>query len=124
MPINNIKNMGEVMYMKIAELGNKPVQDANRAGDAQQVKNRQQVRGQAGARETQRAAQTQTQEQVRVEFGTKRMIEGAVKKAAQMPEVREEKVAQLREQIQQGTYQVSNRQIARAMIGGLLNEIV
>ncbi|GEM_PF-976863 len=124
MPINNIKNMGEVMYMKIAELGNKPVQDANRAGDAQQVKNRQQVRGQAGARETQRAAQAQTQEQVRVEFGTKRMIEGAVKKAAQMPEVREEKVAQLREQIQQGTYQVSNRQIARAMIGGLLNEIV
>ncbi len=124
MPINNIKNMGEVMYMKIAELGNKPVQDANRAGNAQQVKNRQQVRGQAGARETQRAAQAQTQEQVRVEFGTKRMIEGAVKKAAQMPEVREEKVAQLREQIQQGTYQVSNRQIARAMIGGLLNEIV
>ena len=117
MPINNIKNAGEVMYMKIAELGNKPIQNAERAENRQQVRERQQVRAEV------RAGQAQNQAQVRVEFGAKRIVEGAVKQAAKLPEVREEKVAQLREQIQQGTYQVSNRQIARAMIGNLLNEI-
>jgi len=122
MPINNIKNAGEVMYMKIAELGNKPIQNAERAENRQQVRERQQVRAEVRAGQAQ-TVQAQNQAQVRVEFGAKRIVEGAVKQAAKLPEVREEKVAQLREQIQQGTYQVSNRQIARAMIGNLLNEI-
>jgi len=122
MPINNIKNAGEVMYMKIAELGNKPVQNAERVENRQQVRERQQVRAEVRAGQAQ-TVQAQNQAQVRVEFGAKRIVEGAVKQAAKLPEVREEKVAQLREQIQQGTYQVSNRQIARAMIGNLLNEI-
>jgi negative regulator of flagellin synthesis FlgM len=40
-----------------------------------------------------------------------------------MPEVRENKVAELKAQIESGTYQVSNRAIARAMVGTLLSEM-
>ncbi len=118
MPINNIKNAGEVMYMKIAELGNKNVQNTDNI-EKKQIRAQERVRTRTRAQVNNQAAS----QEVRAEFSTRKMVEAAVKQAAQMPEVREEKVAQLREQIQQGTYQVSNRQIARAMIGGLLNEI-
>jgi len=41
-----------------------------------------------------------------------------------MPEIREEKVAQIKTQIKSGTYNVSNKEIACAIIGNFLKEIV
>jgi len=58
-----------------------------------------------------------------VELLSQKLVERAVKKALSMPEIREEKVAQIKAQIESGTYNVSNREIARAIIGNLLNEI-
>ncbi|MCD6490643.1 MAG: flagellar biosynthesis anti-sigma factor FlgM [Thermodesulfobacterium sp.] len=58
-----------------------------------------------------------------VEVSSQKLVERAVNKTLSMPEVREEKVAEIREKIQSGTYRVSNREIARAMIANLLNEI-
>ncbi|QER42502.1 flagellar biosynthesis anti-sigma factor FlgM [Thermodesulfobacterium sp. TA1] len=58
-----------------------------------------------------------------VELSSKKVVENAVKKAASLPEIREEKVSQIKAQIEAGTYNVSNREIARAMVGSLLNEI-
>jgi len=57
------------------------------------------------------------------ELSSQKLVEKAVKKALSMPEIREEKVAQIKAQIKSGTYNVSNREIARAIIGNLLNEI-
>ena len=58
-----------------------------------------------------------------VEVSSQKLIEGAVQKILTMPEIREEKVAQIKAQIQSGTYNVSNKEIARAMISNLLDEI-
>ena len=58
-----------------------------------------------------------------VELLSQKLVERAVKKALSMPEIREEKVAQIKAQIESGTYNVSNREIARAIIRNLLNEI-
>ncbi|PMP66242.1 MAG: flagellar biosynthesis anti-sigma factor FlgM [Thermodesulfobacterium geofontis] len=58
-----------------------------------------------------------------VEVSSQKLIESAVQKTLSMPEIREEKVVQLKAQIQAGTYNVSNREIARAMIATLLDEI-
>jgi len=57
------------------------------------------------------------------ELSSQKLIERAVKKILSMPEIREEKVAQIKAQIKSGTYNVSNREIARAIIGNFLNEI-
>ncbi|WP_167344319.1 flagellar biosynthesis anti-sigma factor FlgM [Caldimicrobium thiodismutans] len=62
-----------------------------------------------------------TQDQVQLSI--KPAIENAKAKASSLPEIREEKVSQLKEQIASGNYQVSNQQIARAMVGSLLSEI-
>ena len=64
-----------------------------------------------------------TQREV-VELSSQKLVEKAVKKVLSMPEIREEKVAQIKAQIKSGTYNVSNKEIARAIIGNLLNEIV
>ena len=124
MPINNIKNISEVMYMKINQITNKEV-EAGRNVERNRVNNRERVeeRAQVQPRLEQVENRTSNQE-VRSEFSTKRLIETAVKESENMPEVREEKVAEIKRQIQEGTYNVSNREIARAMIAGLLNEIV
>jgi len=58
-----------------------------------------------------------------IEVSSQKLIENAVQKILSMPEIREEKVAQIKAQIQSGTYNVSNKDIARAMIANLLNEI-
>jgi negative regulator of flagellin synthesis FlgM len=58
-----------------------------------------------------------------VEVSSQKLIESAVQKILSMPEIREEKVAQIKAQIQSGTYNVSNKEIARAMIANLLDEI-
>lgn len=58
-----------------------------------------------------------------VEVSSQKLVESAVQKTLSMPEIREEKVAQIKAQIQAGTYNVSNREIARAMIATLLDEI-
>jgi len=58
-----------------------------------------------------------------VEVSSQKLIESAIQKISSLPEVREEKVSQIREKIQSGTYSISNREIARAMILNLLNEI-
>ncbi len=115
MPINNIKNMPEVMYMKINELGGRNIGDLKNIKEARKRENPARpaaVRQEAPARATEV-----------VEFSAKNMVQNAVKKAAAMPEIREEKVAQIKAQVQAGTYNVSNREIARSMIGNLLNEI-
>jgi len=58
-----------------------------------------------------------------VEVSSQKLIESAVQKILSMPEIREEKVAQIKAQIQSGTYNVSNQEIARAMISNLLDKI-
>uniref|UniRef100_A0A7V4N502 Negative regulator of flagellin synthesis n=1 Tax=Thermodesulfobacterium geofontis TaxID=1295609 RepID=A0A7V4N502_9BACT len=58
-----------------------------------------------------------------VEVSSQKLIESAIQKILSMPEIREEKVAQIKAQIQSGTYNVSNREIARAMIANLLDKI-
>ena len=58
-----------------------------------------------------------------VELSSQKLVERAVKKVLSMPEIREEKVAQIKAQIESGTYNVSNREIARSIIKNLLNEI-
>jgi len=122
MPINNIKNTPEVMYMKINELAGKKMEE---------VRNTKQARknvetAAAGEGEAVRArnrVRTRTRAQEVVQFKAKNMVEGAVNQAKNMPEIREEKVAQIKAQVQQGTYNVPNSEIARSMIGSLLQEI-
>ena len=58
-----------------------------------------------------------------IEISSQKLVEKAVKKALSMPEIREEKVAQIKAQIKSGTYNVSNKEIACAIIRNLLNEI-
>lgn len=58
-----------------------------------------------------------------VELSSQKLVERAVKKVLSMPKIREEKVAQIKAQIESGTYNVSNREIARAIIRNFLNEI-
>ncbi|MCX8042446.1 MAG: flagellar biosynthesis anti-sigma factor FlgM [Thermodesulfobacteriaceae bacterium] len=113
MPINNINNNLGVIYMKIDEIGGKGVQNL---GEVQERTRR--------VRTERVSSEEQNNSSDRVELSTKTLTETAIQKASSFPEVREERVAQIRAQIQQGTYQVSNRQIARAMLGTLINEIV
>jgi len=112
MPINNIKRP-EVTYMKINDL---TLQKLGVAKE-REIKTGK-TEGKAPTKENQLQGSP-----VRVEVSTKSLVENAKAKAMSLPEVREEKVARLREQIQSGTYQVSNRELARAMIGTLLSEI-
>ncbi len=123
MPINNIKNnLGEVSYMKIANLQGQKVGTKDNLGKSR-VQERANVKVQNEPSRVQRRAQVQTTSQVKVQLNSRNMVEGAAKQISNMPEVREEKVAQIRQQIQAGNYNVSNEQIARAMIGNLLKEI-
>ncbi len=112
MPINNIKNL-EGAYMKINELTPQKT-EIRRDKEIQRGRPQESPSG----KEQIRATQDQ------VQISVKPAIDNARAKASAMPEVREEKVAQLREQIATGNYQVSNQQIARAMVGSLLSEIV
>lgn len=49
-----------------------------------------------------------------------RLIQELKQRVAAEPEVREEKVAEVREAIQQGTYKVTGREIAEKMLGRTL----
>ncbi|MBE3578097.1 MAG: flagellar biosynthesis anti-sigma factor FlgM [Limnochordales bacterium] len=49
-----------------------------------------------------------------------RLIQELKRRIAALPEVREEKVAELRAAIQQGTYKVSSQEIADKMLGRTL----
>jgi len=116
MPINNIKNIPEVMYMKINNIAGKNLEDLKNIKEA---KKRENVTNKiAPPKQELRTKNTET-----VRLASQKMIEKAVKKTGNMPEIREEKVAQIKAQVQEGTYNVSNREIARSMIGNLLNEI-
>jgi len=110
MPINNVKSP-EVMYMKINDL---TLQKPN-------INREKEVRSEKTT--TSQKPETPARPEDRVQLSAKAIVENAKAKTANLPEVREEKVAQLREQIQSGTYQVSNRDLARAMIGTLLSEM-
>ncbi|MCS7150111.1 MAG: flagellar biosynthesis anti-sigma factor FlgM [Caldimicrobium sp.] len=61
--------------------------------------------------------------QDKVQLSLKSTIERAQRESSHLPEVREDKVAQLKERIQSGQYQVSDRDLARAMISSLISEI-
>lgn len=50
-------------------------------------------------------------------------IERAKEETKKLPELREERIRELQEKIKSGTYQVSNRDLARAMISSLISEI-
>lgn len=112
MPINNIKRP-EVTYMKINDL------TLQKPG----VTKEKEVKTEKTERNITTKENQLQGSPVRVEVSTKNLVENAKTKAMSLPEVREEKVARLREQIQSGTYQVSNRELARAMIGTLLSEM-
>jgi len=112
MPINNIKRP-EVTYMKINDL------TLQKPGVAKEKEIKTgKTEGNVPTKENQLQRSP-----VHIEVSTKNLVENAKAKAMNFPEVREEKVAKLREQIQSGTYQVSNRELARAMIGTLLSEM-
>ncbi len=118
MPINNIKNAPGVMYMKINDI---------KASNPPEVKQRA-VRKKETAPPLNQGSQAQRKEAPQrisdqVSLTSRRLVEGAITKAKSMPEVRENRVAELRARIESGTYQVSNRAIARAMVGTLLSEI-
>ncbi len=112
MPINKI-NMFEGAYMKIDKLV------PSKTG----ITKEKEVRTERNSVNTlnEKEASQKTQDQIRI--SAKAIIENAKSKASSLPEIREEKVSKLREQIQNGTYQVSNRELARAMIGTLLSEL-
>ncbi len=59
----------------------------------------------------------------RVELRTRKIIEEARTRLREVPEVREEKVAALREKIQSGNYEVPPEKVARAMLSDLLRNI-
>ncbi len=120
MPISNIKNSPEVIYMKINDLGG--IKPQNLRDKEVQRKETNQPEGVTPKVQAQGKAVERVTDQV--SLATKRMIEEARAKASSMPEVREEKVAEIRKQIENGTYQVSNRALARAMVGTLLSEMV
>lgn len=61
--------------------------------------------------------------QDQVQLSLKSTIERAKRESSSLPEVREDRVAQLKERIQSGQYHVSDRDLARAMIASLLSEI-
>jgi len=118
MPINNIKtNVGGV-YMKINDI---------KTGNPPEVKHKEVMRQENPAPAAQ-GASVQRQEAPQrvsdqVSLTTKRLVEEARTRAESMPEVRETKVAELKAKIESGTYQVSNRAIARAMVGTLFSEM-
>lgn len=89
--------------------------------DLKEVKKRENVKvpGTSSSTRPEETEKTNT-----VEITSQRFIETAIRKAENLPEVREEKVNRIKEQVESGTYQVSNREIARAMIGSILNEII
>ncbi len=118
MPINNIKNNAGVLYMKINDV---------KTINPQEVKQKE-VRRKENPAPAAQGAPVQRQEAPQrvsdqVSLTTKRFVEEARTRAKSMPEVRENKVAELKAKIESGTYQVSNRAIARAMVGTLLSEM-
>jgi negative regulator of flagellin synthesis FlgM len=118
MPINNINNNAEVMYMKINNV---------KTVNPQEVK-QSEVRRKENLTPLAQGAPLQRQEAPQrvsdqVSLTTKRLVEEARARAKSMPEIRENKVAELKAKIESGTYQVSNRAIARAMVGTLLSEM-
>jgi len=110
-PINKLNNF-EGMYMKINEI------TTQKPGLTKEKKIRSE-KGKVGVPNEKEPVRAED----RVRISAKTVVESAKAKASTFPEVREEKVSQLREKIQSGTYQVSNREIARAMIGTLLSEL-
>lgn len=112
MPINKLNNV-EGLYMKINEI----LTSKTGITKEKEVRTEKNSVNNLNEKETSQ----KTQDQIRIT--AKALIENARSKASNLPEVREEKVNQLREQIQNGTYQVSNSDIARAMIGTLFSEL-
>ncbi len=118
MPIYNIKNDPGVMYMKINDI---------KTANPPEVKQKE-VKRRENPSPAAQGTQVQSQEAPQrvsdqVSLTTKRLVEEARARAKSMPEVRENKVAELRAKIESGTYQVPNRAIARAMVGTLLSEM-
>ena len=118
MPINDIKNNAGVMYMKINDI---------KTINPQEIKQKE-IRRKENPAPLAQGAPVQRQEAPQrvsdqVSLTTKRLVEEARTRAKSMPEVRENKVAELKAKIESGTYQVSNRAIARAMVGTLLSEM-
>lgn len=108
--------MAEGTYMKINDLITQKV-NVNREREIQKEKP---VEGKVNKPEDQGVEKV---ERDKVEITLSQAIEKAVNKSKELPEVREEKVSRVKESIDRGTYQVSNRDLARAMIRSLLTEI-
>ncbi len=102
--------------MKISDIKGKTIEDLNYIKETTKKE------------KTLKSELTQSNEKVgsqteKVEFSSKSLIEYAIKKISLLPETREEKVSKIKAQIQAGTYKVSNKEIARALISSILNEI-
>lgn len=103
--------------MKINEIKGKNIEDLNLIKEIRKKE------------ETVRSGPTQSNEKIvshteTVEISSQKLIENAIKKISSMPEIREEKIIKIKAQIQSGTYNVSNKEIAAAMIKSLLSETV
>lgn len=70
----------------------------------------------APAAEKQAAAQTKTTEKVDLSTMAKD-IQKAKVEVSKLPDVREEKVREIKDQVDKGTYNVSGEQIANKMVG-------
>ncbi len=73
-------------------------------------------RGQGAASASQTASSGEDQAQL---SGTHMQVEALAAQAAQLPEIRQEKVVALREAVEGGRYQVDHRQVADAMLAHL-----
>lgn len=101
--------------MKINEIKGKNIEDLNYIKETRKKE------------ETTKLDKTGLNEKVasqteRVELSSQKFIENAIKKINALPEIREEKITQIKAQIQAGSYKVSNKEIAKSMIRSLLTK--
>lgn len=84
--------------------------------NVEQTKNRSTQQAQSGA--TPENAQVDAEDTFQLS-GTLGQVQSLKAQLAQTPDVRSERVAALRQQVQQGTYHPTNEQIANAMVSEL-----
>lgn len=112
MPINNIKNL-EGIYMKINDL----------ATSKTTIKQEREIQREGLKNEEKVSQGEKSVPRDRVEISHTKIISSALKKSETLPQVREDKVSQLKQAIAEGKYQISNKDLAQAMIRSLLSEI-
>ena len=101
--------------MRIEPVGNRSLQDLDSVGEQAPVRQA----GRVGRAQTYGANQTSTPSGDTVEISNEaRQKARALEAVEAAPDVRADRVAELRQQIQNGTYNVTAEQLADRLIGG------